>query len=105
MIMDNTTSTRMHGHDAVAARLLSVAAPQRVTRKDGVFSFHLPIDASLFAVCRSVRGVLSAYNGAVLLSASFDRLDGRAAEVWVDIPSDPESVRIGSFVYDERITT
>lgn len=101
----NQVCERMHGHDAVAARLLSFARPQRITRKDGVFSFFLPIDASLYGVCRAVRSVLTCHKGAVLLLASFNRLDDRAAEVWVDIPTDPESVRLGSFVYDEEITT
>lgn len=96
---------RMHGHDAVAARLMSFARPQRIIRKDGVFSFFLPVDASLYGVCCAVRSLLTAHEGAVLLSASFDRLDDRAAEVWVDIPTDPESVRLGSFTYDEEPKT
>ena len=89
----------IHGYDHIANILLQVASPKLVTRKDDLFELKLPLDTELLALSSTIRRELAPFKNAALFSASFDRTTDRTAEFWLDIPGDPQSVRIGEFKY------
>lgn len=88
-----------HGYDDIARVLLRFAEPKMVVRKGPIFELKLPVDADLLAINAVVCRELRRYQDAVLLSSSFDRTTDRTSEFWIDIPSDPEEVRVGARTY------
>lgn len=91
----------MTGYDHIAEALLQLADPKVVTRKDDLFELRLPVDADILAIAAMLRRELLRFPGATLFSASFDRSTDRTAEFWIEIPSDPMGVRLGSYTYEE----